>query len=223
MPVPPAGWVPLKRAALAKVPGDPALHLRKGQLVMVVPTRSNSWRAVVDVRVGGKLMRGSVPTDAVDPGWQKALRRAEVVARRIPLLADRDGRPSVGRLGDLMPELAAWIAAGLGEQDETVAAAHIEQMEVRACWRGLSDNYNLSPLSRTERPLIFGDPDRRQIRLPQPRGVPKRGWQVGVQIVRGEVLEIGVVRPTILRPILDRIAKVADALGDPPTSQRSRR
>ena len=70
------------------------------------------------------------------------------------------------------------------------------------------DNYTLSCIPRASRPLIWGDPDRRAIRLLPPRGVPRRHWQVGVVEVRGELLEIGVVKPSILRPELDRISRV---------------
>jgi hypothetical protein len=208
----PSGWVPLRRAALAKAKGHPVAHLAKGHLVMVIPEFTNSWRTSVDVRIDGKVLRASVPTDAIDPAWQKALRRAEVVTRRMPMLAEMEDLPSVGRLGELLPELAAWIAAALAEAGEGEASIHLEQMEIRACWRGASDNYNVSPLPRDGRTLIFGDPDRKAVRLLQPKGLPRRGWSVGVQIIRDWVMEIGVARPTVLRPPLDRLERAVKRL-----------
>ena len=110
---PPPGWVPLRRAVLARARGHPVMHLPKGHLVMVIPELTNSYRASVDVRIEGKILRASLATDAVDPAWQKALRRTEVVTGRVPMLAEMEDLPSVGRLGELLPELGGWIAAAL--------------------------------------------------------------------------------------------------------------
>ena len=211
---PPSGWVPLRRASLAKAKGHPVAHLHKGHLVMVIPQLTNSWMASVDVRIKGKVLRASLPTEAIDPTWQKALRRTEVVTRRVPILAEMQDLPSVGRLAELLPEFAAWIAAGLAEAGESEASLHVEQMDIRACWRGGSDNYNVSPLPRDVRTLIFGDPDRKAVHLLQPRGLPKRGWSVGVQIIRGRVMEIGLARPTVLRPTLDRVERAVKRLSE---------
>jgi len=209
---PPSGWVPLRRAILAKARGHPVMHLPKGHLVMVIPELTNSWRASVDLRIDGRVLRASLATDAIDPAWQKALRRTEVVTRRVPLLAEIEDNPSVGRLGELLPELATWLAAALAEAGEREASIHVEQMDIRACWRGASDNYNISPLPRDGRTLIFGDPDRKAVHLLQPKGVPRRGWSVGVQIIRSRVMEIGVARPTVLRPTLGRIERAVRQL-----------
>jgi hypothetical protein len=211
---PPAAWVPLRPAALAKSKGHRVAHLAKGHLVMVIPELTNSWTACIEVRIEGKVLRASVPTDAIDPAWQKALRRTEVVTRRVPMLAEMDDLPSVGRLGELLPELAAWIAAALAEAAESDASLHVEQMDIRACWRGASDNYNLSPLPRDARTLIFGDPDRKAVHLSQPDGLRRRGWSVGVQIVRFQLMEIGVARPTVLRPTLDRVERAVKRLSE---------
>ncbi|MHB8590318.1 MAG: hypothetical protein ACYDA0_16000 [Candidatus Dormibacteraceae bacterium] len=209
---PPSGWVALRRAALAKAKGHPVMHFPKGHLVMVIPELTNSWRATVDVRTKGKVLRVSLPTDAIDPAWQKALRRTEVVTRRMPILAEMDDGPSIGRLGELLPELAAWVAAALAEAGESEASLHVERMDIRACWRGALDNYNLSPLPRDGRTLIFGDPDRKAVHLLRPKGLPRRRWSVGVQIIRGRVMEIGVARPTVLRPTLDRLERTVKRL-----------
>jgi hypothetical protein len=190
------------------------MHLHKGHLVMVIPDLTNSWRACVDVRVEGNVLRATLPTDAIDPAWQKALRRAEVVTRRVPMLAEMEDLRSVGRLDELLPELAAWISAALAEAGESEASLHVEQMDIRACWRGASDNYNVSPLPRDGRTLIFGDPDRKAVHLSQPKGLPTRGWSVGVQIIRGQVMEIGVARPTVLRPTLDRVERAVNRLAE---------
>jgi hypothetical protein len=211
---PPSGWVPLRRASLAKAKGHPVVHLQKGHLVMVIPELTNSWMAFVDVRIEGKVLRASLPTDAIDPAWQKALRRTEVVTRRMPMLAEMEDLPSVGRLGELLPELAAWIAAALAEAGESEASLQVGQMDIRACWRGASDNYNVSPLPRDGRMLIFGDPDRKAVHLLQPKGLPRRGWSVGVQIIRGRVMEIGVGTPTVLRPPLDRVGRAVKRLSE---------
>ena len=219
---PPAGWVPLRRAVLAKAKGHSVMHLPKGHLVMVIPELTDSWRASVDVRIEGRVLRASLATDAIDPAWQKALRRTEVVTRRVPLLAEMEDHPSVGRLGELLPELAAWLAAALDEAGEHEASIHVEQMDIRACWRGASDNYNVSPLPRDGRTLIFGDPHRKAVHLLQPKGVPRRGWSVGVQVIRNRVFEIGVARPTILRPALDSLQRAVNRLGELDPSVDSR-
>lgn len=211
---PSSGWVPLRRAVLAKAKGHLVMHLPKGHLVLVVPELTNSWMASVDVRIKSKVLRVSVPTDAIDPEWQTALRQTEVVTRREPMLAEMQNLPSVGRLGELLPELTAWIAAALVEVGEREASVHVEQMDIRACWRGASDNYNVSPLPREGRTLIFGDPDRKAVHLLQPKGVPRRVWSVGVHIIRGRVTEIGVARPTVLRPTLNRIQRAVERLSD---------
>jgi hypothetical protein len=190
------------------------MHLHKGHLVRVIPELTNSWMASVDIRIEGKVLRASLPTDAIDPTWQKALRRAEVVTGRMPMLAEIEDLPSVGRLGELLPELAAWIVAALAEAGEGEASLHVEQMDIRACWRGALDNYNVSPLPRNDRTLIFGDPDRKAVHLLQPKGLPRRGWSVGVQIIRGRVMEIGVARPTVLRPTLNRVERAVNRLSE---------
>ena len=209
---PPRDTVRLRRAVLARAKGHPLLHLEKGHPVLVIPELTSSSTASVDVVIHGKVLRATVPTDAIDPPWQRSLRRSEVVARRKPLLAAYRDLPSVGRLIDLLPELAQWIATALVETGASDACRDVASMEVRACWRGALDNYTLSPIPRDGRTLIFGDPDRKPYRLSQPTGLPKRSWQVGVQVIRGEVVEIGIVRPSVLRPTLHRIERAVGRL-----------
>lgn len=135
-------------------------------------------------------------------------------ATKHPLLslAEPIDLPSAGRLGQLLPELADWIAAALLQVQEPAASAAIHSLHVRACWRGLADNYNISPVPRESRTLIFKESDRRSLWLPRPKGVRRRGWSIGVLIVQDAVMEIGIGRPSVLRPALDHLERVVDRL-----------
>src|SRR5260370_42439754 len=99
---PPSGWVPLRRAVLAKARGHPVMHLPKGHLVMVISEITNSWKASVAVRIEGRVLRASLATDAIDPAWQKPLRRPAAVTPRVPFLAQIHDHPRVGRPRELL-------------------------------------------------------------------------------------------------------------------------
>jgi hypothetical protein len=104
----------------------------------------------------------------------------------------------------------------LKERGEPEASRRLDSLQVRECWRGGSDNYTLGPIPRDGRALIFGDPDRKPVRLLQPSAVPRRSWQVGVQLICGETMEIDLVRPSVLRPTLRRLGRTVDRLGAHP-------
>ena len=134
--------------------------------------------------------------------------KRRITKRRVKTLSAQHLAPSAGALHELLPELANWITSALRVRGEDDLAEQVAPFRVCACWRGRLDNYTLSCTPGASRPLIWGDPDRRAMRLLPPRGVPRRQWQVGVVDVRGELLEIGVVKPSILRPDLERIGRV---------------
>lgn len=117
--------------------------------------------------------------------------------------------PESARLSDVLPDLAEWLIAALDQMGRSDLAASVSGMPVRSCWAG-HGNFTLGAVLRSERSELFHHPLRETLRLTPPRGFRRRQWQVGATAVEGEVKEIGIVRPGILRPALQRLSRALD-------------
>ena len=121
-------------------------------------------------------------------------------------------------LGEVLPELSAWVRGGLVEIGRNDLGSAIGRMPVTACWAGLVDNFNVGNVSREEYAVVSKLDGRESLRIYQPHGVRRRQWQVGLLVVDGRPRMIGIARPGTLRPALSRLANQLAGPGssDPP-------
>lgn len=207
-------WTALDRKVLARRASESGTYLRqiwhlpKGARVRVLRWAGNDYLVEVEDR-RGRVKKALIPSDAFSVAHRKAAvetrneRQAEL---RDTFIKQEENELCIGTLGELLPELAEWVQRALTELGESDLGGQVGSFAIRACWPGRLSNFTLSRLPREARPLIWGDRDRKSLRLAHPAGVPQRRWQVGVVSVRGKLLEIGVVAPSVLRPALARMA-----------------
>lgn len=108
-------------------------------------------------------------------------------------------------LAKALPELASWLRAALIEASRPEIAERIDDMPVLSCWPGLVGNFNVG-IGRDDWLAIEHRKGRENIRLYQPKGVPRRQWQIGVLAINGRPVMVGVSKPTILRPTLLKLS-----------------
>jgi hypothetical protein len=207
-------WTALDRRVLARRASESGTrlrviwHLPKGARVRVLRWAGNDYFVEVEDR-RGRVNHALIPSDAFSPSHRNAAvetRNEWKAELRDARIKHEEDNVCIGTLGELLPEFAEWVQRALKEVGESDLGQQVGSFAIRACWPGRLHNFTLSSVPREARPLIWGDRDRKSLRLAHPAGVPRRRWQVGVVSVRGKLLEIGVVAPSVLRPALTQMA-----------------
>ncbi len=207
-------WTSLDRKVLARrasksgTPLREIWHLPKGARVRVLRWAGNDYFVDVEDR-RSRVKHALIPSDAFSTAHRKAaveIRSEWQAELRDARIKQEENSLCIGTLGELLPELAEWVQRALKAVGESDLGRQAGSFAIRACWPGRLHNFTLSSVPREARPLIWGDRDRKSLRLAHPAGVPRRRWQVGVVSARGKLLEIGVMAPSVLRPALTQMA-----------------
>lgn len=112
-------------------------------------------------------------------------------------------------LTEAVPELAAYIAAGLVEQDRAdllaaLGAARIHRVEAS------SSHVSLDLLDGLDVGAMINGPGRERIGIGSPRGVRRRRWIITLEVIDGRLVALAVSYPGILRTTFRDLARVVN-------------
>jgi hypothetical protein len=96
------------------------------------------------------------------------------------------------RLSKALPELSAYIAAGLEQGDRSdLMISTLEALGVHAI-EMTSNHVSLETIENAGARAMMSHPDRERIRIGGPKGVRRRGWVITLEVVNGEIWHVGL-------------------------------
>ena len=110
------------------------------------------------------------------------------------------------RLRDTLPELALWIRAALEQRGREELVAVVDAAHIHECVFQ-SDHASIFLVSPERAEGMMENPTRERIWVDRPKGVRYRPWAVTLEVIDGAIYHIGVSRPGVLRPALERLCR----------------
>jgi hypothetical protein len=102
------------------------------------------------------------------------------------------------RIRDVLPELVAYISAGLQQQGRRDLESSLDSAVIyRVDYSSSSFGLHLVPDLDID--AFLADLDREAIHIRPPHGIRRRRWVVGLGVVRGRIWTVGVSHPGVLR------------------------
>lgn len=111
---------------------------------------------------------------------------------------------SLVKLADELPELVAYIRAGLEQQGRGEIVSDIESAYVYDA-SAATHHGGLDLIPDLDAAAMMSHPERERIWIGAPRGVPRRQWAVTLEVILGRTWSIAISHPGILREPLRRL------------------
>lgn len=111
---------------------------------------------------------------------------------------------------DAVPELVAYVSAGLGQQGRSDLRVSINKARIHRV-EASGGHVFLDLIARLDIGELMSDPRREQIGIGSPRGVRRRRWVITLEVIDGQIVALAVSSPGILRTTFRDLARLVNA------------